>query len=113
MSIEIIKFSSLSDVATSHDVSLRKWVLAAAGKYPEGRMVSLKKYSFAITSEFSFSPSESEILLLIPNNGKVLVKQGETETEACLHDLVTIRDSVKVSPSSDDAAFYLVNWQLM
>lgn len=111
--MEIVKFSDLEDVATSHDISLRKWVLAAAGKYPSGKMQNLRKYSFANTKEFQFAPNDNELLLLIPNAGTIKLQQSTETIEASVHDLVTIKSPVTVAQVEEESAFYLVNWQIV
>ncbi|OHT04398.1 hypothetical protein TRFO_06272 [Tritrichomonas foetus] len=111
--MEVIKFADLPDVATSHDIDLRKFVLVAAGKYPEGKMsnFSLHKLNQSETIEFE---SQKELLLIIQSDGSSHVK-CITERACQTHDLITIPPESVVSITNNDeipSLFYCLNWSL-
>jgi hypothetical protein len=110
--VEVVRRSELVDVPTSHHVDLRKWVLAAAGKYPEGRMTSFLSRRLSGPDNLELSTSESDIKILVQSEGESKI----SGVVLSCHDMATIQANSHVSISVHGATpseFYLLNWSVL
>jgi hypothetical protein len=113
--MEVVRKAELADVATSHNVELRKWVLAAAGKYPEGRMGSMDSMSLGIGEQIELASGENEMLIVCQSTGGCRFAGGDQEIVAEIHDLLTIPRNSRVTVSSmgsSESTFYVLRWLL-
>lgn len=111
--MEITIFKDLKDVATSHDVDLRKYVLSAAGKFPEGKMIDFSQYKLSPSENIQME-SNNELILIIQSEG-VLKIVSDKEIIADTHDLVTIPQNTSVTftnPEKYPSLFYCLHWSL-
>ena len=109
----IKKFADISDTATSHDVNLGKFVLAAVGQYPEGKMNSFRKYS--IHSPLSISTTNSNIILMIQIEGKSSILLEKQQIIMERFDLATIPmlTSFVIKPEGcASSTFYCLDWMI-
>jgi hypothetical protein len=115
MIVEIVRKADIADVATSHDIALRKWVLAAAGKYPEGKMVAFSRIKLAIGEIHLIETSPEELKIFVQSEGESVIPEKGTEITVFRHDLVTIPPGTSISARSGTASpsiFYLINWAI-
>jgi hypothetical protein len=115
MIVEIVRKADISDVATSHDIALRKWVLAAAGKYPEGRMVAFSRISLTPGEIHMIKTSPEELKIFVQSEGESVIPEKGTEIPVFRHDLVTIPPETSISArsgTSSPSVFYLLNWAI-
>ena len=111
--MEVTIFADLKDVATSHDVDLRKHVMAAAGKYPEGKMTDFSQYKLSPSETIQFE-SKNELILIIQSEGKLKIK-SDKEIITNSHDLVTIHQNMNVTltnTENEPSLFYCLHWNL-
>jgi hypothetical protein len=112
--VEVVRRADLSDVATSHNVDLRKWVLAAAGKYQEGKMTSLKSVTIDKHGQ-RMSTAGAEIILIVQSEGESVILHADREIHVFRHDLVTVpsRSDFSIRSVTDSpSVFYLLNWEI-
>lgn len=111
--MEVVRFADLLDVATSHDINLRKYVMAAAGKYPEGKMSDFSDFVLTPNESKEFI-SQNELILIIPSEGNLNIK-GVQEILARPHDLITIPMNSAVFIQNNEnvkSSFYVIHWNL-
>ena len=102
--VEIVEIAGLEEVPTSHP-GIVKRVLAAAGKYPEGKMLGLEKRAITGAGKVALVPQPNEMLLVIPSEGRVRIGGKDAEE----HDLVTVREAVAVE-CEGSCSFYVLKW---
>ena len=102
--VEIVEIAGLEEVPTSHP-GIMKRVLAAAGKYPEGKMLGLEKRRITGAEKTLLEPEPNEMLLVIPSEGRLRIGGKNAEE----HDLVTVRESVALE-SEGTCSFYVLKW---
>lgn len=111
--MELTVFENITDVATSHDVNLRKYVMAAAGKYPEGKMTDFSQYKLEPTESIKLE-SKNELILIIQSEGKLKIK-SDKEIVTNSHDLVTIPQNMIATLTNSEkepSLFYCLHWNL-
>lgn len=87
--------------------------MAAAGKYPEGKMTDFSQYKLSPSESIQFE-SKNELILIIQSEGKSNIK-SDKETITNSHDLVTIHQNTKVTITnneSESSLFYCLHWNL-
>ena len=111
--MEVVRFDSINDVPTSHDLDLRKFVLSASEKFPEGKMKDFSKYIIEKTNPLNLT-SKNEILIIVQSDGSSTIK-SESETLIKKHDMVIIQPNSSVTIINDQdikSLVYCLVWSL-
>jgi hypothetical protein len=113
--VDVVRIAEITDVATSHDINLRKWVLAAAGKFPPGCLTALKSGVVERGRPMTFVTRPETLLLIIPSQGQTELSHGGVKTVLAPHDLTSVspNETVCIDALDETSAFYSLEWTLL
>lgn len=102
--MEVVHFADIPSVATSHDVDLRKFVLAAAGKYPEGQVKSFTQIKFDNSQPRTFQTAKNEMIIIVQSDGESRIQGNYAETLKT-HDMLSVSPSQSFVLETDSTSY--------